>query len=48
MGLPSNLVPDHLDTGLNFAISNYLKKLVQQVSLGPLNDIPDAVDLGKT
>jgi integrator complex subunit 6 len=32
-GAPPNLVPEHFDGNLNYNISNYLKKMKQQVNL---------------
>lgn len=32
IGAPPNLIPDHLDSGLNYSISTYLKKVKQQVN----------------
>ena len=34
MGIPPNIVPDHLDSFLSYTVVNYLKKVKQQVRLG--------------
>ena len=34
MGIPPNIVPDHLDSFLSYTVVNYLKKVKQQVRYG--------------